>query len=357
MALKVQNQANVAFANQAGLDEGDIDALVQGYVPEGVLSGCAVTAQGSPNMTVAVAAGQVKVGGFYPYVAAGNVTITAADGTNPRFTIITVNYNGVKTATNGTPAAKPAYPALPADNVLLAAIFVPANDTAIDPEQIRDKRVFLDDTLKGFQFRDEFLSGAIYPPWNFTGGNSASFQAGSAAHPGQAIIDTTTSSGNNARLYLGNLETNVVVIPADIARLRFIVSIPTVTSVIVKAGIGQDMAVGTANQWGTAGAWFQFDSAASANWGTLTRQASASTENTSGTPATANNWYQLDLVRLQNGNWQFVLNGTILFTHSANLPTTGCAIGILVQTATAASRTLKIDAFGLDLVKFGNRWT
>ena len=109
---------------------------------EGVLLGCAVTAQGSPDMTVAVAAGEINVAGVWAAVTAGNVTITAADATNPRLDLVVVNASGTKSATAGTPAASPVFPAVPASSLVLATVSVPANDTTIGASQITDTRLF-----------------------------------------------------------------------------------------------------------------------------------------------------------------------------------------------------------------------
>ena len=103
-----------------------------------VLSGCAVTAQGSPDMTVAVAKGAVLTNGSLKAVTAGNVTITTADSTNPRLDLIVINSSGTKTARTGTAAANPAPPALSANDVLLAVVYVPANDTTISTNQISE---------------------------------------------------------------------------------------------------------------------------------------------------------------------------------------------------------------------------
>lgn len=105
-----------------------------------VLSGCAVTAQASPDMTVAVAKGSVLTAGVLKPVTAGNVTITAADSTNPRIDLVVVNSSGTKAARAGTAAANPAPPALTANDVLLAVVYVPANDTTISTNQISDLR-------------------------------------------------------------------------------------------------------------------------------------------------------------------------------------------------------------------------
>ena len=106
-----------------------------------VLAGCAVTAQGSPDMTVAVAKGAVLSNGVLKAVTAGNATITTADSTNPRIDLVVVNSSGTKAVRAGTPAASPAPPALTANDVLLAVVYVPASDTTISTNQISDLRV------------------------------------------------------------------------------------------------------------------------------------------------------------------------------------------------------------------------
>ena len=141
MAFKIPNEADAAFADQAEPDSVDLDILAAGVLGDAVLSGCAVTAQGTPDMTVAVASGQVRVGATKATVAGGNVTITAADATNARFDLITADNAGALAAVAGTPAVNAVFPAIPANRVVLAAVYVPANDTAIESSQIIDKRV------------------------------------------------------------------------------------------------------------------------------------------------------------------------------------------------------------------------
>lgn len=130
----------------------DIDALVAALAGTGVVSGCAVTAQGTPDMTVAVAAGVIRVNSLLPAVAAGNVTVTAADATNPRIDLIVANDSGTKACTAGTAAASPKAPAVPANSVLLAMVYVPAADTTMATNQITDKRCVVGDMEENFQF-------------------------------------------------------------------------------------------------------------------------------------------------------------------------------------------------------------
>lgn len=143
MPYTIPNEVDAAFSDQAEPDSGDFDIILRGLHRTGVISGCAVTAQGSPDMTVAVAVGVISSNGKRFAVTAGNVTVGAADGTNPRFDLIGVNSSGTKGITAGTAAANPVFPSIAADTVVLAAVYVPASDTDIDSNQIVDKRVIL----------------------------------------------------------------------------------------------------------------------------------------------------------------------------------------------------------------------
>jgi hypothetical protein len=140
MGFTIPNNDLAFNANQSRIFEADLKILAQGINGEGVIGGCAVTAQGSPDMTLAVAAGTVIVAGVPVAVTAGNVTITTADGSNPRIDLVVVNNAGTKSVTAGTAAASPKAPDVPASSVCLAMVYVPANDTAIASNQITDKR-------------------------------------------------------------------------------------------------------------------------------------------------------------------------------------------------------------------------
>lgn len=106
-----------------------------------VLSGLACTPQGTPDLTVAVAKGAVLTNGLLKAVAAGNVTIGAADATNPRIDLIVINSSGTKAVRAGTAAAAPKPPARTANDVVIGMVYVPANDTTISADQITDLRV------------------------------------------------------------------------------------------------------------------------------------------------------------------------------------------------------------------------
>jgi hypothetical protein len=118
---------------------------VQARTPTTNSPGCAVTAQGTPGQAVDVSAGTVRIGGRRVSVTAGSVSLVAADGTNPRVDLITVDTAGTLGHTDGTASADPVYPALPAGKIILAQVFRAANDNTIQTADITDKRVIIDE--------------------------------------------------------------------------------------------------------------------------------------------------------------------------------------------------------------------
>lgn len=118
-----------------------------------------VSAQASPNMTVAVASGwgaivsSVANAGVYQIYndATTNLTIATADPSLPRIdrVVVTVNdayYSGLLnnvtfTVIAGTPAASPTAPATPSNSISLATVTVAAAATSISSANITDTRV------------------------------------------------------------------------------------------------------------------------------------------------------------------------------------------------------------------------
>jgi hypothetical protein len=150
MAFTIPNLGAASHDDQAFPNQADIDALTAGVGGNGVTSGCLVTPQGSPNMTVHVAAGVLTVGTSAVSVSAGDVALTSA-ASNPRRDLIVSNLSGTLSAIAGTPVAVvpsdpsivPVLPTLPSDRIALAAVDVPANTTTITAAEIIDKRVLL----------------------------------------------------------------------------------------------------------------------------------------------------------------------------------------------------------------------
>lgn len=137
--------------NDSHLSDDNIIAQAIGRVvgtgfgagPTGVESGAGVTAQGTPDQTVAVATGTVRIGGRKVVVTGGNVSLTAADGTNPRWDAITVDTSATKAAVDGTAARDPVYPTIPDGRVVLAYVYRAANDNTIDTADITDTRKWI----------------------------------------------------------------------------------------------------------------------------------------------------------------------------------------------------------------------
>jgi hypothetical protein len=141
----IPNEADAAFTAQAAPSAADIAALVAGFEGQGVLSGCAVAAQGTPDMTVAVAGGSVLVAGDEVAVAGGSVAVATAHATLDRVDLVVVDDSGTGSAVAGTAATIPVPPAIPASSVLLAMVYVPAATTSVGSTQITDKRVVVND--------------------------------------------------------------------------------------------------------------------------------------------------------------------------------------------------------------------
>src|SRR5262245_33676326 len=84
--------------NQSKIFDTDIEILQKGLQGYGVVTGCEVTEQGTPDMTVAVEAGEVQFAdGSTATVSAGNVTVGTAHASNPRLDLITASNVGAKT--------------------------------------------------------------------------------------------------------------------------------------------------------------------------------------------------------------------------------------------------------------------
>ena len=141
------------YNDQDFLFDNDVNQLVDANKKTGVLNGVQVSADS--GMQVQIAAGSVSVAGTKVDYAGGTATITAADSTNPRKDIITIDSSGTITVTAGTPEAaypvgktarqtvRPAPPNTPSDEVLLAEIWVGSAVTEITSDNIKDLRILI----------------------------------------------------------------------------------------------------------------------------------------------------------------------------------------------------------------------
>lgn len=107
-------------------------------------NGVVVTAQGTPDQTVAVSAGELRdrTTGVYVAVAAVSaLAASAAHATLARIDIVQVNTTtGVATYKAGTAAASPVAPAPDASNIVVANVGRAATDNTISTSDITDLR-------------------------------------------------------------------------------------------------------------------------------------------------------------------------------------------------------------------------
>ncbi len=142
------NRPDAFDKEQAAPDSQNWEFILAGLQRTGVISGCAVTESSPAAQTIDVAVGVVSLAGSKISVTAqADVAVTAADGTNPRKDLISINSSGTVVVTAGTAADPPAIPATPANSVEIGLLLVPANDNTHANEQINDTRVFLDDIV------------------------------------------------------------------------------------------------------------------------------------------------------------------------------------------------------------------
>ncbi len=117
-----------------------LDVLKIG-VNDFVLTGCAVTPQGSPDMTVAVAKGSVMSLGVLRAVSAGNVAIAAANAALPRLDLVAISSAGAKVVRQGTPSTSPKVTGYQSGDVPLAIVYVPATASSITADKMLDVRI------------------------------------------------------------------------------------------------------------------------------------------------------------------------------------------------------------------------
>lgn len=138
------NTGDAFNPNQAEPDTVDFEALLAGFRGTGVLGGCEVTESSPAAQTVDIAVGLASLLWEYIDVSAqADKAVTAADGSNPRFDLITINSSGTAIVTAGTAAAQPVLPGIPASSILIGGLYIPASDNTHQDAQINDKRVVL----------------------------------------------------------------------------------------------------------------------------------------------------------------------------------------------------------------------
>lgn len=128
-----------------------VDALIatvatgnQGQTPNGVVSGCNVAYSGSA-LTFDMSAGTFNINGVLTTAAQQQVTLAAANGSNPRIDVIYLDDTGTIGKITGTAAASPSQPTVdPTSQLFLTFVQVPTSATSISG--ITNENIYLEDT-------------------------------------------------------------------------------------------------------------------------------------------------------------------------------------------------------------------
>lgn len=141
MGFNIPNAPVASVIDQSEPDSGDFVAL--GDRKSGVISGCVVTAQSTPDQTVQVSAGEVLSDGTYRTVSSSaSLSVGLGSSSGPKFDIIVVDSSGALTVRSGTASSNPVFPTLSSGDVFLAAIYrTSGTGSTVASSQIIDKRV------------------------------------------------------------------------------------------------------------------------------------------------------------------------------------------------------------------------
>jgi hypothetical protein len=359
--FSIPNQADAAFTAQAEPDSKDIEILAAGAAGHGVIQGCAVSAQGSPDMTVAVAAGTVQVNGRrVRKVAAGNVNIGAANATNPRIDLVCVDGTGTKQVIAGTAGPSPVMPAITDPYVVLAAVYVPANDTAINANQIVDKRMMLPPVAIA-------APGVVrvYSDFSNTAADGAFTQAvasgvitqavGTSSEWGKLQLSTSTTAGGEAQVrtdhvagLLGGGELRVAVAMA---------TGPTLSNATDSYYIIAGLSDGVQSSFVDAVAFRYNHGVNAGKWECITRSNSTLSTADSGVAVATDTRYLLEIELNADATLAaFFINGSQVATLNTNIPSgagrnigAGCNIQKIAGTAARTCFLDKIEMIFLPL--------
>jgi hypothetical protein len=143
MGFYIPNAPDASVIDQSEPDSVDFVAL--GNRKSGVISGCEVTAQVSPNQTVQVSAGEVLTEGVYKTVSSSsNLSVGLGSSAGPRFDLVVATSTGSLVVREGTANSNPTFPNLSSGDVLLAAVYrTSGTASTVDNTQIIDKRIIM----------------------------------------------------------------------------------------------------------------------------------------------------------------------------------------------------------------------
>jgi hypothetical protein len=218
------------------------------------------------------------------------------------------------------------------------------------------RNTWQDDFVCGTSAGDTVLGLYGQLNWSSTspsGTSANAFQPAETNHPGILRLVTQNGNGDSVTLHLMPTTTGSVITAAQVEYMAWVIRIPTITTITVQMGLGQNIA--TATTFGTDGVFFKFDPAANAAWQFITRAGGTSTTVTTGTTVVANTWYLLEM--FYNGTtWTPVINAVTQTGSSTNVPTGALNVGTLLITNTNAIRNVDVDMFSMMSREMGARF-
>jgi len=147
MGFYIPNAPDASVIDQSEPDSVDFTAL--GDRKTGIISGCVVTAQGTPDQTVSVTAGEIVTDGVYKSVSA-NLTLSVGIGSSagPRFDLVVVDSSGSLAVRTGTANSNPVFPVITVGDVILAAVYrTSGTSSTVASSQVIDKRIITPSNL------------------------------------------------------------------------------------------------------------------------------------------------------------------------------------------------------------------
>jgi hypothetical protein len=100
----------------------------QNYLNQGGV----ISEQGTPNMTVAISAGNAKVNGVDCEWAAQNSATITAPGSNTRLDYVVINSDSTVSVVTGTPAASPDFPSVATTQLVVGCLVVKSSTTSLN---------------------------------------------------------------------------------------------------------------------------------------------------------------------------------------------------------------------------------
>jgi hypothetical protein len=161
---------------------------------------------------------------------------------------------------------------------------------------------------------------------------SGTLTRGTSGADGSYIVETGAAVGAASEFTLGDTATTAIITPTQFKYTEFRIDLSSTATMHFQIGFFQNSA--TATTGGTACCIFLFDSSVSANWQTITRTASVSTQKTSVIVANTSLTRLGIATDFSGPTIRFYVNDVLAATHTAleNIPTTDMNVGLRIGT-------------------------